>query len=120
MKYGLLEQDLFHICDAAAEIEEITEVVLFGSRAKGTYLQGSDVDISIKGENVTHTTVLSLLDELNEVRPLPYFFDVVDYNSLSADEPIRQHIDRVGIVLFVRASSEEDVRSQQNSSHPSA
>lgn len=100
MKYGLLEQDLFHICNAAAELKEITEVILFGSRAKGTYRQGSDVDLSIKGKGVTHDTVLQLSDKLNEERPLPYFFDVVDYNSLNVDDPLKQHIDRVGIVLF--------------------
>ena len=100
MKYGLLEQDLFHICNAAADLKEITEVVLFGSRAKGTYRQGSDVDLSIKGKGITHDTVLQLSDELNEERPLPYFFDVVDYNSLKVDDPLRAHIDRVGIVLF--------------------
>ncbi|MEO1791259.1 MAG: nucleotidyltransferase domain-containing protein [Cyanobacteria bacterium J06629_19] len=100
--YGLLAQDLFHICAAAAEIPEIEEVILFGSCAKGTYQQGSDVDLSIKGENITHTTVFRLSDELNEERPLPYFFDVVDYNSLENDEPLRSHIDRVGKVLFTR------------------
>ncbi|MGB3789487.1 MAG: nucleotidyltransferase domain-containing protein [Phormidesmis sp.] len=99
MNHGLLERDLFHIREAAAELPEIEEVVLFGSRAKGTYQQGSDVDLSIRGEGITHTTVLRLLDSLNEVRPIPYFFDVVDYNSLK-DEPLRKHIDRVGVVLF--------------------
>ncbi|MEM9090533.1 MAG: nucleotidyltransferase domain-containing protein [Cyanobacteria bacterium P01_F01_bin.53] len=99
MSYGLKERDLKHIRAAAAELEAVEQVVLFGSRAKGTYQQGSDVDLAIVGEGITHTTVLRLLESLNEERPLPYFFDVVDYNSLD-DEPLRSHIDRVGIVLF--------------------
>ncbi len=97
--HGLIERDLFHIRAAAAELPEIDEVILFGSRAKGTHQQGSDVDLSIKGDGITYSTVLRLSESLNEERPIPYFFDVVDYNSLE-DEPLREHIDRVGVVLF--------------------
>lgn len=104
MNHGLIPRDLFHIKEAALMLPEISEIVLFGSRAKGTHDRGSDVDIAIKGKRVTHTTVLRLLDDLNEERPLPYFFDVVDYGSLG-DEPLRQHIDRVGIVLFTSAQA---------------
>lgn len=54
MNHGLIERDLFHIRAAVASLKEIEEVILFGSRAKGTYRQGSDVDISIK-ENMLRT-----------------------------------------------------------------
>lgn len=100
MGHGLIERDLFHIRASASELKEIDQVVLFGSRAKGTHDKGSDVDLALKGKEITYATVLRLLDELNEKRPLPYFFDVVDYGSLQVDEPLRSHIDRVGIVLF--------------------
>jgi len=100
MSHGLIERDLKHIQEAVAELKEIEQVILFGSRAKGTHYKGSDVDLSIKGKGITYDTVLRLSSELNEERPLPYFFDIVDYDSLEEDEPIRAHIDRVGIVLF--------------------
>lgn len=104
MEHGLLEFDIFHIKAAAAEIKEVEEVVLFGSRAKGTHDRGSDVDLAIKGRGINRDTVFRLSDELNEERPLPYFFDIVDYDSLEEDEPIKAHIDRVGIVLIDTAS----------------
>ncbi|MEL6260874.1 MAG: nucleotidyltransferase domain-containing protein [Cyanobacteria bacterium J06626_6] len=47
MDHGLLERDLLHIRAAAAALPKIEEVVLFGSRAKGTYQDASDVDLSI-------------------------------------------------------------------------
>jgi len=97
--HGLLERDLIHIRAAAEDLSEITQVILFGSRAKGTHHLGSDVDLAIEGKGITHSTVIRLLESLNEERPLPYFFDVVDYDSLG-DEPLRDHIDRVGIVLY--------------------
>ena len=100
MEHGLLEFDVSHIRAAAAEIKEIDEIVLFGSRAKGTHDKGSDVDIAIKGRGINDDTVFQLSDELNEERPLPYFFDVLDYGALMEGEPIRAHIDRVGVGLF--------------------
>ncbi|WP_228037448.1 nucleotidyltransferase domain-containing protein [Nodosilinea sp. LEGE 06152] len=92
-----------HILGACRQFEEIATVVLFGSRAKGNYKQGSDVDLAVKGDRVTHRTVAHLADVLNEDLPLPYFFDIVHYNSL-ASQPLLEHIDRVGVVLYDRAS----------------
>lgn len=109
MNHGLIAQDLAHIRAAAAELKEINRVILFGSRAKGIHQRGSDVDLSISGKGITHSTVLCLLESLNEERPLPYFFDVVNYDSLG-DEPLRQHIDRVGILLF--AASEDESKHE--------
>lgn len=100
MDHGLIARDLKHIREAVAEIQEIDQVTLFGSRAKGTHYRGSDVDLSIRGRGITYDTILQLSRSLNEERPLPYYFDIVDYDSLEEDEPIRAHIDRVGIVLI--------------------
>jgi uncharacterized protein len=99
MQYGLKDSDLQQIVDSFGRFDEITEVVLFGSRAKGNYKTGSDIDLAIKGANISHQTVAQLYDWLNEELPLPYFFDVLHYETI--DEPkLKEHIDRVGIVLF--------------------
>ncbi|HZG38079.1 MAG TPA: nucleotidyltransferase domain-containing protein, partial [Nodosilinea sp.] len=42
--YGLTESDMAQIIEAFRQFEEISAVVLFGSRAKGNYKPGSDVD----------------------------------------------------------------------------
>ncbi|MEL7144364.1 MAG: nucleotidyltransferase domain-containing protein [Cyanobacteria bacterium J06573_11] len=108
MNHGLLSRDLQYIREAVAEIKEIDQVVLFGSRAKGTHYRGSDVDLSIRGKGITYDTVLQLSRSLNEEYPLPYFFDILDYDSLKEDEPIKAHIDRVGIVLLHRIDAQID------------
>ena len=100
MNHGLIASDIKHIREAVAELKEIEQVILFGSRAKGTHYRGSDVDLSIKGKGITYDTVVRLSYSLNEERPLPYFFDIVDYDNLREDEPIKADIDRVGIVLI--------------------
>ncbi|MGB7248186.1 MAG: nucleotidyltransferase domain-containing protein [Phormidesmis sp.] len=99
MPYGLKARDIEHIISAIAQIDEIAEVVLFGSRAKGNYQTGSDIDLAIKGEGVTYRSVIQLSEKLNEETPLPYFFDIVDYEQLD-NICLRSHIDRIGIVIF--------------------
>ena len=96
---GLTQQDIDLIRQEAAQLPGIERVVLFGSRAKGSYRPGSDVDLMIQGHAVTDDTATQLADQLNEVLPLPYFFDVLNENTLSNDA-LLQHIKRVGIILF--------------------
>jgi predicted nucleotidyltransferase len=99
MKYGLIERDLIYINEAIQEFPEITEVILFGSRAKGNYKTGSDVDLAIKGGHVIYETTARFADCLNEEKPLPYFFDVVHYEAI-AEPKLKEHIDRVGIKIY--------------------
>ena len=103
MLYGLRDSDIVHITDAISQFDEISEVLLFGSRAKGNYKIGSDVDLAIKGDRVTHMTVLELSDCLNEEKPLPYFFDVIQYETID-ELRLVEHIDRVGIMIFGQTS----------------
>jgi len=104
MKYGLTDRDFIHINEAIQEFPEIEEVILFGSRAKGNYKKGSDVDLAIKGDRLTYEITTRFADCLNEEKPLPYFFDVVHYEAI-ADLMLKAHIDRVGINLKERNRS---------------
>ncbi len=102
---GLSSSDLELITQAAARQPEIEQLVLFGSRAKGTYRKGSDVDLAVQGTQVTYTSITTLAEQLNEHLPLPYMFDVLDYNTL-AEPALKEHIDRVGITLYQRQKPE--------------
>ncbi len=98
MPYGLKERDLALIKEAVNAFPEITQLVLFGSRAKGNYKEASDVDLAIKGAKVTYDTAVRLAEMLNEQKPVPYFFDVIHYETIT-ESKLREHIDRVGIAL---------------------
>ena len=100
-KSGLSDADLQHIVTAAQALPNIHKLVLFGSRAKGNYKPGSDVDLSIDCTNAGYETAVRLASQLNEETTMPYFFDVVDYRSI-AEPALIDHIDRVGIVLLQR------------------
>ncbi|HKL59649.1 MAG TPA: nucleotidyltransferase domain-containing protein, partial [Sphaerochaeta sp.] len=51
--------------------KEIDTVVLYGSRAKGTYHPGSDIDITIKSEHCNDSLVGKLAEEIDDLL-LPY------------------------------------------------
>ncbi|MFA7573121.1 MAG: nucleotidyltransferase domain-containing protein [Lutispora sp.] len=99
MNFGLNQFDMDYIINAISKFHEIKKAVIFGSRAKGNHKAGSDVDIAIYGNDITFDTISSLHSTLEEQGPLPYFFDIVDYTHLKHKE-LREHIDRVGVVIY--------------------
>lgn len=101
--YGLLQRDIDEIIGAFRRFPEIEAAVLFGSRAKGNYKPGSDVDIAIKGKAIDHSCVATLSFLLNEESSLSYFFDIVHYEQISELELV-QHIDRVGKLMYERSN----------------
>ncbi len=76
---------------------EVTEARIFGSRAKGTHTDRSDIDLALWGEidELRAETIAAELEEL----PLPYRFDVKSFHSIKLPS-LRDHIERVGIVLY--------------------
>ncbi|GGH84653.1 putative nucleotidyltransferase [Pullulanibacillus pueri] len=97
--FGLIESDLHYINVALMQFDEIKCAVIFGSRAMGNYKKGSDIDIAIKGKDITSEVLYKLSDLLNEEYPLPYFFDIIHYESIS-NENLKAHIDKEGKILY--------------------
>lgn len=96
---GLSDKDLKIIKDSLADFPEVQEAFLFGSRAKGNYKRGSDVDIALKGDHLGKG-VTRISGYLNEESPLPYYFDILDYQTIANKELI-EHIDRVGLRIYL-------------------
>ncbi len=77
----------------------IERVILFGSRAMGNFKKGSDVDLVIVGKEVTSKIIYELDDLLNEVYPLPYFFDILHYVAIN-NHKLQEHVNTVGKVMY--------------------
>ncbi|MBY5951378.1 nucleotidyltransferase domain-containing protein [Algoriphagus marincola] len=105
-KFGLLESDMVSILEIIRNQELVEEAILFGSRAKGNYRKGSDVDIALKGNKLNFETVSQISYLLNEETNMPYLFDLVSYHQIQEPELIK-HIDRVGIPIFHRKKEME-------------
>jgi predicted nucleotidyltransferase len=78
---------------------QITQVILFGSRAKGTARDTSDVDLAIAGidDDLLIESIALALDEL----PTPYQFDVKAFSNIH-NPKLKDHIERIGITIFQR------------------
>lgn len=99
MNYGLKQRDILNILKALEQFPKIEQAIIFGSRAKGNYKKGSDIDLAIRGKNVKYETVTRLRWSLNEEYPIPYFSDIVHYENIKNKELI-EHIDRVGETIY--------------------
>lgn len=80
---------------------DVQSATLFGSRAKGTHSPNSDVDLAISGfiDPLRAEAIAADLDSL----PLPYRFEVHALNHI-AHPPLREHIERVGILVYQQPS----------------
>ena len=72
---------------------EVSQVKLFGSRAKGCHTPASDIDLALWGVDALQAE--SIAAELDEL-PLPYHFDVKVFESIKQDS-LREHIQQMGI-----------------------
>jgi len=97
-RFGLSEEDIRSIQSALSSIVGLERAVVFGSRAKGNFRPGSDVDIALYGQ-VDANEVRRAGTYLNEETAMPYHFDLIDYSSISLPV-LKDHIDRVGKLLF--------------------
>jgi len=73
VSFGLRELDLEYIVSVIRGFDEIEKASIFGSRAKGNYKPGSDIDIAVYGENINLDILSKLNSILEEKSPMPYF-----------------------------------------------
>lgn len=102
---GINEQSQAIILSILSAKQVVKEAILFGSRAKGNYKPGSDIDIAIKGEAVDKD-IISTLNAAFEESSLIYFVDIIAYNYITNPD-LRAHIDRVGKTIFKQETSKE-------------
>ncbi len=99
--FGITARALASLRQIFERHQSITEVWIFGSRAKGTARTGSDIDLAIMNEGVDNIEILRITSELED-SDIPYFVDVINFPKLEHLE-LRQHIMRVGQPLLVRS-----------------
>lgn len=95
--FGLPERTINELLEFFKMKPEIQRVVIYGSRAKGTYKNGSDIDFAIWSDIENSSEIAAELDELQT----PYMYDVTDYKTLS-HENLKKSIDKDGIVFYKR------------------
>ena len=98
LKFGLKEYEIEKINKVFESFPEIDEVLIYGSRAKGNFKEGSDIDMAIKGNRLTQR-ILNNISILIDDLLLPYICELSIYNRIKNPE-LTDHINRVGKVLY--------------------
>lgn len=96
--YGLSDIVIEDLRKVFRKHSNIDEVIIFGSRAKGTYSEGSDIDLALKGNNISFNQLMDIHIQIEDLELL-YKVDLVDYHKHS-ESSVAAHIDRVGKVFY--------------------
>lgn len=99
-KFGLSDTTIEKICEVFARFPEIEKAVLYGSRAKGHFKAGSDIDLTLYGETLTKDLRSTIACELDDLM-LPYTIDLSVFDALNHAE-LKEHIERVGVLFYER------------------
>jgi len=94
--YGISKNAFDKIKAVLFSMQGVEQVILYGSRAKGNYREGSDIDLTVKG-NLTFDDLVKMsvnLDDLN----LPWKIDLSLYRQIE-NRDLLDHINRVGIAI---------------------
>ena len=95
---GLSEETIRKINTVFAAHSEIERVILYGSRAKGNYRPGSDIDLTVTGEPLSLTQLARIEEELDDLL-LPYKIDLSELRRIENND-LLEHINRVGKTFY--------------------
>ena len=78
---------------------QVKKVVLYGSRATGNYKNGSDIDLTLFGEeDLTIHVMRKIMNKLDDLS-LPYTIDLSVFRDMD-DPDVVEHIKQTGIVFY--------------------
>lgn len=98
---GLSPATLAKIIAVLAQCPALERAVLYGSRAKGNHRAGSDIDLSLWGDALSHAHLGQIEAQLDELM-LPYSFDLSLFRQI--DNPnLTEHIERAGRVFYEKS-----------------
>ena len=97
---GLTPEQLTLLQQVFNQHPEVDAVKLYGSRAKGTFHERSDVDLVLIGTGIDRFLVADILLDLADT-DLPYTVDLQNYSEIK-NRALVEHIDRVGMVIYER------------------
>jgi uncharacterized protein len=105
-RFGLSSQTIEKIYSVLTDFPLIEKAVLYGSRAKGNFRNGSDIDLTLIGSQLNHTDLMKIEDRIDDLY-LAYSFDISLFHQIENKDLI-QHIERVGKEFFKKQNGTLD------------
>jgi predicted nucleotidyltransferase len=106
--FGLPEKTVSIIRQILADFPAVEKAILYGSRAKGNYKPGSDIDLTLVGDALDLHTLGQIAARLDE-SSIPYQVDLSIFDRLDHGK-LREHIERVGVLFYQRITAGEHQR----------
>jgi predicted nucleotidyltransferase len=103
MQFGLNAEDVAKINRVFSDFDAIESVFIYGSRAKGNYKNGSDIDLTLVEQKMSFSEFLALETQLDELL-LPYKIDLSQKRKI-ANPDLLSHINRVGQLFYTKETS---------------
>jgi len=97
-RFGLAATVVEQLRAELARTSHLERALVFGSRAKGNYRPGSDIDLALFGADLTVSDLLSLEGRIDDLL-LPYQIDLCPVNTLE-NPALLEHIHRVGQSIY--------------------
>jgi len=97
-KFGVPVKDFDLIITTIAQNKKVMQITLFGSRAKGNYKNGSDIDLAIKAPGISITDLNEITINIEDLN-LPYYIDIIDIEHIN-NQNLVDHIRRIGKVVY--------------------
>ena len=102
MEFGLPDRTINSLHEILQKHPKIEKAVIYGSRAKGNYRIGSDIDLTLFGAKLDYQDLMTINYEISE-STIPYLVDLSIFNLL-VNADLREHIMRVGKELWCKKS----------------
>lgn len=99
-EFGLPDRTIAIIRQVLADAPGVSKAVIYGSRAKGTYRPGSDIDLTLFGESLNLSILGEIAGKLEE-SSIPYHVDLSIFDRID-HVGLREHIERVGVLFYQR------------------
>ena len=99
-QYGVSQSIWRQILKTCFSFPDVKRVILYGSRATGSYRQGSDIDLAIDAPLMTDREFAQLWNAVDDL-PIVFSMDVVHLQKLQ-NESLLQAIRMYGISLSIK------------------
>jgi predicted nucleotidyltransferase len=100
---GLSPETQKKITHVLEKFQHVEKAILYGSRAKGNFKTGSDIDLTLVAPALSPDDFLKIEQDLDSML-LPYKIDLSLLNQIQ-NASLLDHIQRVGRVFYVLLQS---------------
>jgi len=100
LSFGLSEKTLISLRSYFTSVPEVEQVMLYGSRARGDFHKGSDIDFMLIGSSITPRLLSKMDMEIDDLL-LPYFIQITDRKEIR-DARFLKVVEQEGVVFWKR------------------